>query len=73
MDCIVHGAAKSWTQLSDFQFQEMTLIRRESESLRYTTYTEFFMSCSYAIIITVFTIKHVHELLTGPLPLSLEL
>ena len=73
MDCIVHGVAKSWTQLSYFQFQEMTLIKRESESLRYTTYTEFFMSCSYAIIITIFTIKHVHGLLTGPLPLSLEL
>ena len=45
MDCIVHGIAKSWTQLSDFQFQDTTLIRRESESLRYMTNTEFFMSC----------------------------
>ena len=23
MDCIVHGAAKSWTQLSNFHFQRL--------------------------------------------------
>ena len=27
MDCIVHGVAKSWTQLSDFHFQTCFIIK----------------------------------------------
>ena len=29
MDCVVHGVAKSWTQLSDFHFHFGTLVRAQ--------------------------------------------
>ena len=43
MDCIVHGVAKSWTQLSYFQFQEMTLIKKKL-GLKSSLYHFFFVT-----------------------------
>jgi len=35
MDCVVHGVAKSWTQLSDFHFQEGETVLKQDTLFLY--------------------------------------
>ena len=49
MDCIVHGVAKSWTRLSDFNHKNHWVIARQKYCLKNTKFLLQLLTCTFII------------------------